>query len=105
MRFEWRCGILAARAGFARNPGESGLGKWARRFYETVDLPSSFRADSLRESKLCDGVARFCWLRAIHTCRAAGGTRVAAAKRFLAEFASGIEDGGTEKNGTIHAFA
>jgi len=49
-----------------------------------------------------DGFARLFKPRASGN---ASGASVAAATRFLAEFALGIEDSGTDKDGTIHAFA
>jgi len=52
-----------------------------------------------------DGFARLFKPRAIRASGNASGASVAAATRFLAEFVFGIEDTGTDKDGTIHAFA
>jgi hypothetical protein len=52
-----------------------------------------------------DGFARLFKPRAIRASGNASGASVAAATRILAEFAFGIEDTGTDKDGTIHAFA
>ena len=48
------------------------------------------------------------WLFSLHVfcaCGNAGSIGVAAARRYLAEFAFGIENSGTDQDRTIHAFA
>ena len=70
-----------------------------------MGFAAPFRADFLCESMFRDGFARLFKPRAIRASGNASGASVAAATRFLAEFVFGIEDTGTDKDGTIHAFA
>jgi hypothetical protein len=70
-----------------------------------VDLPSPLRANFVCDSIFCDVAARFCVPRAVRASRNARVAITITTNQFFGELARGIEDSGTDKNRTIHAFA